>query len=100
MEIPDNLEKYLPYFDAVLLENHGALTWSTDLNAAYMKMESVELDVYKRQFYKSASETARWTDGKTKNWTARIKAHTRTLNQSWVPDVYKRQYVVCKITKR
>ena len=26
MEIPDNLEKYLPYFDAVLLENHGALT--------------------------------------------------------------------------
>ena len=37
-------------------------------------------------FYKSASETARWTDGKTKNWTARIKAHTRTLNQSWVPD--------------
>ena len=37
-------------------------------------------------FYKGASETARWTDGKTKNWTARIKAHTRTLNQSWVPD--------------
>ena len=31
MEIPDNLEKYLPYFDAVLLENHGALTRSTDL---------------------------------------------------------------------
>ena len=27
MEIPDNLEKYLPYFDAVLLENHGALTY-------------------------------------------------------------------------
>ena len=31
-------------------------------------------------FYKSASETARWTDGKTKNWTARIKAHT-------IPDI-------------
>ena len=42
MEIPDNVEKYLPYYDAVLLENHGALTWSTDLTAAYMKMESVE----------------------------------------------------------
>ena len=40
MEIPDNLEKYLPYFDAVLLENHGALTWSTDLLAAYHKMEA------------------------------------------------------------
>ncbi len=36
------MEKYLPYYDAVLLENHGALTWSTDLLAAYMKMESVE----------------------------------------------------------
>ena len=31
VEIPDNIEKYLPYYDAVLLENHGALTWSTDL---------------------------------------------------------------------
>ena len=25
-EIPDRLEKYLPYYDAVLLESHGALT--------------------------------------------------------------------------
>ncbi|MBE5903212.1 MAG: class II aldolase/adducin family protein [Pseudobutyrivibrio sp.] len=51
MEIPDNLEKYLPYYDAVLLENHGALTWSTDLNAAYMKMESLEF--YAELLYKS-----------------------------------------------
>lgn len=51
MEIPDNLEKYLPYFDAVLLENHGALTWSTDLLAAYHKMESVEF--YAELLYKS-----------------------------------------------
>ena len=51
MEIPDNLEKYLPYFDAVLLENHGALTWSTDLNAAYMKLESVEF--YAQLLYQS-----------------------------------------------
>ena len=40
-----------PYFDAVLLENHGALTWSTDLNAAYMKMESVEF--YAQLLYQS-----------------------------------------------
>ena len=53
MEIPDNLEKYLPYFDAVLLENHGALTWSTDLNAAYMKMESVEF--YAQLLYQKTS---------------------------------------------
>ncbi len=45
------MEKYLPYYDAVLLENHGALTWSTDLLAAYMKMESVEF--YAELLYKS-----------------------------------------------
>lgn len=42
MEIPDNLEKYLNDFDAVLLANHGALTYDADLNSAYMKMESLE----------------------------------------------------------
>ena len=42
MEIPDAVEPYLEYYDAVLLENHGALTFSDSLLAAYMKMESVE----------------------------------------------------------
>jgi len=51
MEIPDNVEKYLPYYDAVLLESHGALTWSTDLLAAYLKMESVEF--YAQLLYQS-----------------------------------------------
>ena len=41
-EIPDAVEKYLQYYDAVLLENHGALTYSDSLLAAYHKMESVE----------------------------------------------------------
>jgi L-fuculose-phosphate aldolase len=41
-EIPDNVEKYLPYYDAVLLESHGALSWSVDLLSAYYKMESLE----------------------------------------------------------
>lgn len=50
-EIPDAVEKYLPYYDAVLLENHGALTYSTDLLAAYHKMESVEF--YAELLYKS-----------------------------------------------
>ena len=51
MEIPDRLEPYLEYFDAVLLESHGALTWSTDLMAAYMKMESLEF--YAELLYKA-----------------------------------------------
>ena len=50
-EIPDHVEKYLPYYDAVLLESHGALTYSDSLLAAYHKMESVEF--YAELLYKS-----------------------------------------------
>lgn len=50
-EIPDSIEPYLDDFDSVLLENHGALTWSSDLLSAYMKMESLEF--YAELLYKS-----------------------------------------------
>ncbi len=50
-EIPDAIEKYLPYFDQVLLESHGALTWGPDLLNAYLKMESVEF--YAQLLYQS-----------------------------------------------
>ena len=42
VEIPDAISKYLQHFDALLLENHGALTYSDSLLAAYHKMESLE----------------------------------------------------------
>ena len=42
MEIPDAVSEYVQDFDAVLLENYGALTYSDSLLNAYMKMESVE----------------------------------------------------------
>ena len=51
MEIPDNVEKYLPHYDAILLEMHGALSWGSDLLTAYYKMESVEF--YAELLYKS-----------------------------------------------
>lgn len=41
-EIPDAVSKYLINHDAVLLENHGALTVGHDLTAAYFKMETLE----------------------------------------------------------
>jgi len=41
-EIPDAVSKYLPYYDAVLLENHGALSFGDSLLNAYHKMESLE----------------------------------------------------------
>ncbi len=50
-EIPDAVSKYLQYFDAVLLENHGALAYSDSLLNAYHKMESVEF--YAQLLYQS-----------------------------------------------
>jgi L-fuculose-phosphate aldolase len=50
-EIPNAVSKYLQSFDAVLLENHGALTYAEDLLAAYHKMESVEF--YAQLMYQS-----------------------------------------------
>lgn len=41
-EIPNAVAKYLQHYDAVLLENHGALSYSDSLLSAYHKMESVE----------------------------------------------------------
>lgn len=51
MELPDNIERFLPCHDAVLLENHGALTWGQDLLSAYHKMESLEF--YAELMYKA-----------------------------------------------
>lgn len=42
MEIPDSIQEFLQDYDAVLLENHGALTYSDTLMNAYHRMESVE----------------------------------------------------------
>lgn len=41
-EIPDNVAPYLKNYDAMMLENHGALTVGADLNTAYFKMETLE----------------------------------------------------------
>lgn len=50
-EIPDAVSKYLPYYDAVLLANHGALAYSDSLLSAYHKMESLEF--YARLLYQA-----------------------------------------------
>ena len=50
-EIPDAISEYLPYYDAVLLENHGALTYGDSLLGAYHKMESLEF--YARLLYQA-----------------------------------------------
>ena len=51
MEIPDAVSEYLPYYDAVLLEDHGALSYADSLMGAYHKMESLEF--YARLLYQA-----------------------------------------------
>jgi len=41
-EIPDRIRPYIKNSDAILLENHGALTFGSDLFNAYYKMETLE----------------------------------------------------------
>ena len=50
-EVPDSIMEFLPDYDAVLLENHGALSYSDTLLNAYHKMESVEF--YARLMYQT-----------------------------------------------
>ena len=42
-EVPDAIAPYLQEHDAMLLENHGALTVGADALTAYYRMETVEL---------------------------------------------------------
>ena len=48
---PDAISKYLQHYDAVLLANHGALSFSDSLLNAYHKMESLEF--YAQLLYQS-----------------------------------------------
>ena len=42
-EVPDRISPYLGEHDALLLQNHGALTVGADLITAYYRMETLEL---------------------------------------------------------
>lgn len=41
-EVPDSIAPYCKDYNAVLLSNHGALTWGSSLMEAYFRMESLE----------------------------------------------------------
>jgi len=41
-EVPDSLLPFVEHYTAILLSNHGAITFGTDLHDAYFKMEKVE----------------------------------------------------------
>ena len=41
-ELSQTLEPYVPNYDAILMSNHGVVTYGDTLEHAYMKMETVE----------------------------------------------------------
>jgi L-fuculose-phosphate aldolase len=41
-ELARTLEPLIPDYDAILMANHGVVTYGADLRSAYMKMETVE----------------------------------------------------------
>lgn len=41
-EVPDSIKPYVRNYNAVLLANHGLLTWGDDLMQAFFRMESAE----------------------------------------------------------
>jgi len=41
-ELAKTLEPLIPQYDAILMANHGVVTYGPDLQSAYMKMETVE----------------------------------------------------------
>jgi L-fuculose-phosphate aldolase len=42
MELSESLKPFIPYHEAILMANHGVVTYGSDLRQAYMRMEAVE----------------------------------------------------------
>ncbi len=60
-DVPESIAPYVRDYNAVLLGNHGALTWSTkDVLDSYMRMESLEyfaeIILKSEQYFRSVNE--------------------------------------------
>ncbi|HSM86939.1 MAG TPA: class II aldolase/adducin family protein [Candidatus Limnocylindrales bacterium] len=42
MELSDSLRPFIPDHDAILMANHGVVTYGSDIRQAYLRMEAVE----------------------------------------------------------
>ena len=98
-EIPDALEPYLSYFDAVLLEYHGALTWGSNLTEAYYRMESVEL--YARLLYRTMQiGNSRELDGATVARLCQLRENAGMSNPQSVCSNRNLHFQSCKECSR
>lgn len=59
-EVPDSIAPFCKDYNAVLLANHGALTWGRDIIEAYFRMESLEhvalMHMYSNNIINKANE--------------------------------------------
>ena len=78
MEIPESLEPYLQDYDAILLANHGALSFGCDLNTAFFRMESTE-------FYAKLLFYARMLGGEKEIPCGEVKKLVELRKQFGVP---------------
>jgi len=57
-EVPDSIAPYCREYNAVMLRNHGVLTWGRDLREAYFRMEAVEnfaiISIYSMNIFNGA----------------------------------------------
>jgi len=89
-ELAQSLEPYVPDYDAILMSNHGVVTYGDTLEHAYMKMETVEhfaqialvTHLLGRQQPLQAVEVEKLLLARTKYFGAKIAA---TMPQPRVP---------------
>jgi L-fuculose-phosphate aldolase len=84
MEVPESLLPYLPDHDAILLENHGAITVGTDLVTAYYRMETLEYNAKIMMYSKLIGSQFEIADDKLKELAALRKNYKLTGRQ---PDI-------------
>ena len=89
-ELTDALKPYIPNFDALLLANHGVVTYGTDLEDAFNRMDTVEhfakISVYTRIL---GQERLLTSEDVEKLWVQRQKYYglDSTGHQTKGPDV-------------
>ena len=72
---------------SVVITNAGSnkISFGVENSANYSWFTSSAGIEENQTFFKGASDTSAWVDGVTQKWSARIKAHTRTIDEVEIP---------------
>jgi ribulose-5-phosphate 4-epimerase/fuculose-1-phosphate aldolase len=75
-ELTDALEPLIPHHDAILMANHGVVTFGSSVESAYMRMETVEHFAKMRWSRISSATNSRWEKKKSRSSTKSATATT------------------------